>query len=263
MEGRRPSELEFNKENDIMGVIRPGGFELTKEAIEKAGIKKGSKILDIGCGEGDTADFLTREMGMDVTGIDKSKDMIEKANAKYPDLKLQFGEADFLEFSSFEFDAVLMECVFSVAYLKTEVLHEIYCVLKKGGKLIITDLYNKNPDPEAVKKAVDEWETALSTPKVEGECGDKKIPPEFMLNGAFIKDELVKGAKETELELELWEDKSDALATFVAEKIMDYGSMDKYFEEVVPPEETKDCFCRASDNNKDLGYFLLVLKKPE
>ena len=246
-----------------MGIIRPGGFGLTKDAVEKAGIKKGSRILDIGCGEGDTANYLTKELGMDVVGIDQSKEIIEKANRKYPDLKLQFGEADFLEFPSFEFDAVLMECVLSVAYLKTEVLHEIYCVLKKGGKLIITDLYHKNPDPDKVKKAMDEVETALKTPKVEGECGDKKIPPEFMLEGAFIKEELIKGGEQTEFITEIWEDKSDALDSFVAETIMEYGSLEKYFEKVVPPTETKDCFCQAAENSKDLGYFLLIMKKPE
>ncbi len=246
-----------------MGLLRPGGFDLTKDAIKKAEVKKGSKILDIGCGEGDTVNFLVSELGMDVTGIDQSKEIIKKANSKYPDLKIQAGEADFLEFSSFEFDAVLMECVFSVAYLKTEVLHEIYCVLKKGGKLIITDLYDKDPDPDKVKAAMDEVETALKTPKVEGQCAEKKIPPEFMLEGAFIKEELIKGAEDTEFVTELWEDKSDSLDSFVAEKIMEHGSMEKYFDEAVPEDGSKECFCQASSDNKKLGYFLLILKKPE
>lgn len=246
-----------------MGVIRPGGLDLTKEAIEKAGLKKGSKILDIGCGEGDTAAYLVEELGMNVTGIDQSRDMIENGKKKHPDLNLQFGEADFLEFSSFEFDAVLMECVLSVAYLKTEVLHEVFCVLKKGGKLIITDLYNKNPDPDKVKKAMDAVNTALSTPKEEGKCAEHTIPPEYMLDGAFIKDELIKGTAEVDFILNNWEDKSDLLTSFVAEIIMEYGSMDKYFEEIVPPEETKECFCKASANNKDIGYFMMILSKPE
>lgn len=246
-----------------MGIIRPGGIELTKEAIERAGIKKGSKILDIGCGEGDTAAFLTNEMGMKVTGIDQSREIIKKANEKYPDLDLKFGEADFLEFPSFEFDVVIMECVFSVAYLKTEVLHEIYCVLKKGGKLIITDMFNKNPDPEKVKKAMDEVQTALKTPKVEGSCEEHTIPPEFMLDGVFIKEELIKGAEETEFIFKLWDDKSELLASFVAEKIMEYGSMDKYFEAVVPSGETIDNFCKASEGDKNIGYFLLIMEKPE
>lgn len=245
-----------------MGVIRPGGFELTKEGMEKAGLKKGSRILDIGCGEGNTVAYLTDELGMDVTGIDSSKDMVKKANEKYPDLDIKFGEADFLEFSSFEFDAVLMECVLSVAYLKTEVIHEIYCVLKKGGKLIITDLYSKNPDPDKVKKAMEEVETALKTPKEEGACADHKIPPEYMLDGAFVKDELIKGAEDTGLKCILWEDKSDKLGDFVAEKVMEHGSIEKYFEEVVPDGADKDNFCKASADNKDLGYFLLVLEKP-
>lgn len=246
-----------------MGVIRPGGFELTKEALEKAEVKKGSRILDIGCGEGDTVQFLVEEMGMDVVGIDQSRDMVKKANEKYPDLMIQFGEADFLEFSSFEFDVVLMECVLSVAYLKTEVLHEVYCVLKKGGKLIITDLYNKNPDPAAVKKAMMAVETALKTPKEEGQCAEQVIPPEFMLDGAFIKEELIKGGIETGFTEELWEDKSDLLGSFVAEKIMNYGSMEEYFEAVVPPKEAKENFCKASEDNKDLGYFMLILGKPQ
>lgn len=246
-----------------MGVIRPGGFDLTREAIEKAGLKKGSKILDIGCGEGDTANFLTEEMGMDVTGIDKSRDMIKEGNEKYPDLKLQFGEADYLEFPSFEFDAVLMECSFSVAYLQTEVIHEIYCVLKKGGKLIITDIYNKGADPKKVKEAMDAVNKALKTPKVEGHCEEQNIPSEFMLDGAFVKEELIRGAEETDFVNPQWEDKSDMLASFVAEKIMECGSVEKYFEENAPKDSTKDCLCKASGDNKDIGYFLLIMDKPE
>ena len=246
-----------------MGIIRPGGIGLTNEAIEKAGIKKGSRILEIGCGEGDTAAFLSKEWDMDVEGIDRSREMIRRADEKHPDLKLQFGEADFLEFPSLQFDAVLMECVFSLTYLKTEVFHEIYCVLKKGGKFIVTDLYNRDPDPDKVKAAMAEVAKALKTPKREGQCEERSIPPEYMLDRVFIKEELIRGADDNGFIVELWEDKSEALHSFVAEKILEYGSLCKYFEEAVPANEPMECFCAVPENSKNTGYFLLILKKPE
>ena len=40
-----------------MSILRPGGLELTRYALEKAGVKPGSELLDVGCGDGSAAAF--------------------------------------------------------------------------------------------------------------------------------------------------------------------------------------------------------------
>ena len=62
-----------------MGLLRPGGLELTEYALKKAGAKAGDKLLDIGCGDGTAAAFIQEKLGIEVIGIDIDKEAVEKA----------------------------------------------------------------------------------------------------------------------------------------------------------------------------------------
>lgn len=152
-----------------MSCFKPSEFRITDEAIKKWKLKKGSSVLDIGCGQGETVEYLGKEYGFKATGIDFSKEMIARGLARSPKLKIQFGDGEFLEdFSSYSFDGVMMECSLSLIYLPDEALHEAYCVLKKGGKLFISDLYIKNPTSEFLKETAEEAEIKSKQP---GSCG--------------------------------------------------------------------------------------------
>ncbi|MBK9781145.1 MAG: hypothetical protein IPP55_14010 [Anaerolineales bacterium] len=58
-------------ESDVMsevtgGLLRPGGFVLTKRLIELCNLDPGDMVLDIGSGSGATVQFLeTRSLCMD------------------------------------------------------------------------------------------------------------------------------------------------------------------------------------------------------
>ena len=49
--------------------FRPGGIALTKQLLEKVNLAPHSKVLDLGCGQGDTVSLLN-ELGYDAIGID-------------------------------------------------------------------------------------------------------------------------------------------------------------------------------------------------
>ena len=51
-----------------------------------------------------------------------------------------------------------------------EALHEAYCVLKKGGKLVIVDEYHKDPDPKKMKAVAIEAQRQSKIPHKEGDC---------------------------------------------------------------------------------------------
>lgn len=53
---------------------------------------KGSRVIDLGCGNGMLTDKLA-EKGYDVTGIDDSVDMLELARKEYPDYTFVKGNA--------------------------------------------------------------------------------------------------------------------------------------------------------------------------
>ena len=100
-----------------MAMIRPGGGALTKKAIEKANIPVGARVLDVGCGEGDTVAMFTDVYGFDATGADMSYKLVDKGKARHPNIDLRRMEAEFLDFESMSFDAVFMECSLSVLRL--------------------------------------------------------------------------------------------------------------------------------------------------
>jgi len=247
-----------------MAMIRPGGDALTKKAIETAQLPDGAKVLDVGCGEGDTAALLSEQFGFIVTGVDQSGKLINKGKLRHKDLDVRRMEAEFLDFESKSFDAVLMECSLSVFRLQDDAAFEAYCVLKPGGKLIITDLFIKNPDPAAVAKMITEADQKASRPKAEGACGENEKPSYVMLDGAFVADELLAMLEETGFILEHFSDESGVLAGFAAQAIMGHGSLEEYFKAVVPDGEDPSAYCPcAAFEAKNLGYFLMVLKKPE
>jgi len=136
---KNPNKIDWN--------FGTAGPELAKLVIDGV-IKRGSKILDVGCGPGLESIFLARQ-GMNVTAIDISIEALRFAKklAKLFDVKIKFINADALNlpFSDNSFDAVNDNFVFhhfedSVRDLYAQ---EISRVLKTGGIFILRAFSNK------------------------------------------------------------------------------------------------------------------------
>lgn len=154
-----------------MSSFKPGDFRITDRAMEIWALPKDSEVLDIGCGQGEAVEYLQDHYGFKTSGIDVSTTMIKEGLERNPKLNIKFGDGEFLEnYSSYSFDGVMMECVLSLVNIPDEALHEVYCVLKKGGKLFISDLYIKDPDPQFVLQLAVEAERLAKLPHGEGDC---------------------------------------------------------------------------------------------
>jgi ubiquinone/menaquinone biosynthesis C-methylase UbiE len=191
--------------------------------------------------------------------------LVVKGKKRHEGLDLRCMEAEFLDFESKTFDAVFMECSLSVFRLNEDAVFEAYCMLKPGGKLIVTDLFLKNPDPARVAKMIAEGREKISKPREDGSCDEFKKPSFVMLDGAFVIDELANMMEDNGFEIEHFEEAENALAGFAAQAIMGHGSLEEYFKAVVPKGANPSAFC-ACDALKDpkaLGYFLMIMKKPE
>lgn len=115
-------------------------------------VKKGMKLLDIGCGRGDMT-FYCASLGMECIGIDYAKEGIKLANTakKKQDIPIQkrvsfsVMDAKKLTFPDNEFDLIISVDVFEHMY-KEELdtaTSEIKRVLKPNGVLLVHTEFNK------------------------------------------------------------------------------------------------------------------------
>lgn len=125
---------------ELICPMRPGGTVITARALDVAELPPGAVLLDIGCGAGATVE-LVLEMGYNCWGIDLSEPFLEKAAGRGLTARVQRGDAKALPFPDASFDGVLLECSLTVMGDKDVVLAEAARVLKKKGRLMLSDLF--------------------------------------------------------------------------------------------------------------------------
>lgn len=91
-------------------------------------------ILDLGCGTGDIA-YELHKMNVNVTGVDYSETMIQKAKSKYPNVDFQVQNILSLDFQE-QFDAVFSNAVLHWVKQPKQALERIYTSLKQGGRFV-------------------------------------------------------------------------------------------------------------------------------
>jgi len=122
---------------------------IEKELIlSMAGIKKGEKALDAGCGTGIYSIELARRWAI-TTGVDSSGEMLNwaRAKARKEGLTVEFVSADALTlpFSDDYFDLVLSVGLLCFVKEREKALLEMRRVLRPGGRLIVGVLNKWSP----------------------------------------------------------------------------------------------------------------------
>lgn len=224
-----------------MNCFHPGGKQITDRAVELCGFKKNDHILDIGCGEGATMEYLMDIYGFDVSGCDLSCDMIKRATERNPSLEIHKCDGYSLSFPPSSFDGAYMECSFSLFSNHPQYLRALYNILKPGARLAVSDLYMVNHSPAAIDQSNQYRSTCL-------------------YEGVFLKDRLIKCLELTGFKLIAWEDKTQELKNYIAQILMDYGSFKNMWKTRLPEGADIKNYCNVS-YNKNTGYFLLVAER--
>lgn len=113
-----------------------------KEIIRTLSFARGTKIFELGCGNGAMANALA-DMGFDVTGVDPSKQGISQANINYPHIKLFAGSAyENLTERFGLFPLVISLEVVEHVYAPRKYANTIWNMLSVNGIVIISTPYH-------------------------------------------------------------------------------------------------------------------------
>lgn len=187
--------------------IRPGGLVLTDHALEFCGLAAGSRVIDVGCGQGASVEHLITRHGLRAVGVDPSWMHVQAGKQRCPSLTILQAAGEMLPFANHTFDAVLMECTLSLMQ-SDRALSEAARVLREHGHLIITDMYVR--DDESVE--------AL-----------RGLPIRSCIVGAVTRAELTARLQAHRFTISVWEDHTDALKVFAARLIWEHGSLDQFW----------------------------------
>jgi ubiquinone/menaquinone biosynthesis C-methylase UbiE len=124
-------------------------------AINYSEAKPGEVCVDLGSGRGTDVMRLAENVGESgfVYGIDISDGMIEKATEtakrlNVTNVKFVRSELEKLALDNAVADLVISNCTINHASDKLVVWNEIYRILKKGGRFVVSDIFSTSPVPD-------------------------------------------------------------------------------------------------------------------
>lgn len=109
-------------------------WKMAEGLLELLATQPGEKILDIGCGTG----HLTRKIaasGAQVTGVDRSPEMIRQARASYPEIRFEVADATCIPLDG-PFDAVFSNATLHWIKDADRVASEISRLLSPNGRFV-------------------------------------------------------------------------------------------------------------------------------
>ncbi len=146
-----------------------------------AALKPGETVLDLGSGAGFDCFLAARQVGLHgnpagrVIGVDMTPDMVAKARANavrggFANAEFRLGEIEHLPVADATVDVIISNCVINLSPDKAQVFRDAFRVLKRGGRLAISDIVLSAELPADMKA-----EAALHTACVAGAVGADEL----------------------------------------------------------------------------------------
>src|SRR5271163_3646210 len=124
--------------------------ESGEELVQKLGVARGMKVLDLGCGDGTTA-LPEARLGADVLGVDIAANLVEAGNRRaeaegLANCRFQEGDAcDLRELADNSFDLVVSIFGAMFAPKPFDVAKEMTRVTRRGGRIVMGNWIPNDP----------------------------------------------------------------------------------------------------------------------
>lgn len=187
-------------------VIHPGGRRSTEELFSLANLQSEQRVLDVGCGVGTTAVGVARRFGAEVTAVDISPLMLERARANVRhaglEARVQVDRGDILglPYPDNSFDRVIAEAV-TMFVDRPRAAAELTRVCRPDGMVLATEfLWRQPPSDEARQLFLGQLCPGMQLDNLDGwlkiyaraglvDLQMRTGPFELMTARGFIKDE--------------------------------------------------------------------------
>lgn len=127
-----------------------------QRALQLLELQPAERVLIVGVGTGADLPLLPR--GVSTFGVDLSRDMLARANAKLPlterNILLVCGDAQSLPISLQSFDAVILNLILSVVSDSAACWRESLAALKPNGRIVIFDKFAPEQDNQSVRRRI-------------------------------------------------------------------------------------------------------------
>jgi ubiquinone/menaquinone biosynthesis C-methylase UbiE len=220
------------------GVLHPGGVGLTRRLLENCTLREGDRVLELGCGKGDTIFHLAEQLPIRAMGIDASLQLLQSPHApgNPPPLTCALGTS--LPIAQNQVDLILAECSLSAIGAFDLVLADAWRVLRPGGALAFHDVYVRNPAGT---------EALQSLPLTSG------------LRNAISQAEIRQKLQEQGFEVIKMEDCSKVLVELTWQLVFTHGSMESFWSQSEPDVDPR--IISAAIKQAKPGYILVIARK--
>jgi 2-polyprenyl-3-methyl-5-hydroxy-6-metoxy-1,4-benzoquinol methylase len=155
--------LDYNPE-DLKGAPPQAleSFAGTGNPFAIGKMPEGARVVDMGCGAGLDVWLASQQVGSQgkVIGVDMTADMVAKAKSwsePVQNVEIRTGFAEDLPVDDEWADVVISNGVFNLCPDKTQVMAEVFRILKPGGRIQFGDVVIPKPMSEKGKRDIDLW----------------------------------------------------------------------------------------------------------
>jgi arsenite methyltransferase len=155
--GYSGQELEHIPEESVMGLGCGNPTAIAE-------LKAGEVVLDLGSGGGVDVFLAANKVGPTgrVIGVDMTEEMVDKATSiarehGYRNVEFRLGEIEKLPVEDESVDAIISNCVINLSPDKAKVFGEAHRVLKRGGRLTVSDIVSEGALPDDIRSDPNAW----------------------------------------------------------------------------------------------------------